>query len=275
MVAVLAALAAAALLAPHSGGAATLVATPSPVAAAPPATAPAPADTPTATVRVLGLGDSVTAGTNCDCADYVTGFGRLLAQRDGSRVTVDNRGESGATAADLAGELDQDPTLRAATAQADIIVITVGANDLSDSLDQWRSAGCPRSCYEPDVTAMSHQLGTVLATVRRLHSASPVRILVTTYWNVFADGQVAEQGESAGYLRWSDQVTRAADRAISEAATRAGVGCVDLYPPFKPHPGDDPTDLLADDGDHPNPAGTALISRTVLAALGPERAQPR
>lgn len=175
---------------------------------------------------------------------------------------------SGVTAADLADELEQDSTLRAATARSDIVVITVGANDLSHSLGRWRSGGCPSSCYEPDVTTMADHLDTVLATVTQLHAANPVRILVTTYWNVFADGQVAEQAESAGYLRWSDQVTRAADAAISRSAVRAGVGCVDLYTPFKPHPGDDPTALLADDGDHPNPAGTALISRTVLAALG-------
>lgn len=270
MVAIGTVLTAAALLAPHRGG--TAILSPTPAATASPA---AGAATQAAPVRVLGLGDSVTAGTNCACADYVTGFGRLLAQRDGTRVIEDNRGESGATAADLADELDQDQKLRAATAQADIVVITVGANDLYDSLDAWRSGGCSSSCYGPEISAMSGHLDSVLATVTRLHAASPVRILVTTYWNVFADGQVAEQAESAGYLRWSDQVTRAADRAISRSADRAGVDSVDLYTPFKPHHGDDPTALLADDGDHPNPAGTALISRTVLAALEAPVPTPR
>jgi lysophospholipase L1-like esterase len=113
---------------------------------------------------------------------------------------------------------------------------------------------------------MSNRLLALVDQVRALHTDGPTQILVTDYWNVFTDGQVARRAEDTGYLAWSDRVTQASNTAICQAAARSESTCVDLYHPFKPDPGADPTNLLSDDGDHPNAAGTALISRTVLAA---------
>ena len=222
---------------------------------------------PPPAVRLLGLGDSVTAGTGCACPNYVTGLGRLLADRDSRPVTVDNLGASGATTSDLLVALSTDRALQQAVSRADVVVVTIGANDLTDSLDTWHRGACSVGCYQPGVDAMSERLTQAVSAIRKLRSGAPAQILLTTYWNVFADGQVAERAESDGYLAWSDQITRAANQAIRSSAGRTGAACVDLYGPFRAHPGDDPTDLLADDGDHPNPAGTALISRQVLAAV--------
>lgn len=238
-----------------------------------PTTGPNPRHTPPSPsasanpIRVLGLGDSVTYGSNCDCRDFIAGFGTLLRHQDDMPVRTDNEGEPGATTADLSDELSRDAKLRSAVTRADIIVVTIGANDLNDSLHRWRSGGCGVSCYQPGVEAMTDRLTTLLGKIHQLHTGGAPQVLVTDYWNVFADGQVAGKAESAGYPAWSDRVTRAANVGICKSATRTASTCVDLYLAFKPHPGSDPTDLLADDGDHPNAAGTALISRTVLSAL--------
>ena len=63
-------------------------------------------------VRVLGLGDSVTYGSNCDCRDYIAQLGTLLHQQDKVAATVDNEGEPGATTQDLADELTDDQSVR-------------------------------------------------------------------------------------------------------------------------------------------------------------------
>lgn len=249
--------------------AAALLVTVLTVAASALACQPAPTVSPAAPVRLLGLGDSVTAGANCSCPDYVTGLGRLLSARDARPVTVDNEGVSGATTRDLLGALSTDRALQQAVSRADVVVVTLGANDLTDSLDSWRRGGCPDRCYQPGIDAMSQRLSQTVTAIRELRGGLTAQILLTTYWNVFADGRVAERSESAGYLDWSDRVTRAANLAIGRAASRTGASCVDLYTPFKPHPGEDPSDLLADDGDHPNPTGTALISRQVLTDVRP------
>jgi lysophospholipase L1-like esterase len=112
---------------------------------------------------------------------------------------------------------------------------------------------------------MRVDLGRVLDTVARLDGGR-ARVLVTTYWNVFTDGDVARRAERPGYLAWSDALTRQANAAIAQVAATHGATLVDLYAPFKGDGSTDPTDLLAADGDHPDAAGTALISRTVLAA---------
>lgn len=217
----------------------------------------------------MGLGDSVTSGANCDCDDYVTGFGRLLATDTGVRVDVTDDGEAGSTSSSLADQLgggDRDDRNRQShVADADVVVVTMGANDLAPALSAWRSASCPASCYRPEVDQMQADLSRALDRVHRL-SDGRARLLVTTYWNVFTDGEVARKAERAGYLTWSDAVTREANAAIARAAAVHDATLVDLYTPFKGNGNDDPTALLADDGDHPDPAGTELISRAVLAA---------
>lgn len=216
-------------------------------------------------IRVVGLGDSVTAGANCDCDDYVTGFARLLAQQRHVRVRTANEGESGSTSPDLLADLAHDQSVRSQVRDADVVVITTGANDLYPALQKWQSGDCDTDCSTPEIDTMSDDLTQVLQLVRTL-AGHQVRILVTGYWNVFADGDVAKNQEKSGYLDWSDQVTRAANIAIQADTQRYGDTYVDLYTPFKGDGDHDPTGLLADDGDHPDPTGTALISQTVLAA---------
>lgn len=220
---------------------------------------------PPSPVRVVGLGDSVTAGASCDCDDYVTGFGRLLARQQHVRVSTANEGQSGSTSPDLLADLSHDQGLRSRVRDADVVVITTGANDLYPALQEWRSGDCNTDCSTSEIDTMSVDLTQVLQLVRAL-AGTRVRIMVTGYWNVFTDGDVANREEKSGYLDWSDRVTRAANAAIGADTRRYGATYVDLYTPFKDNGEHDPTGLLADDGDHPDPAGTALISQAVLAA---------
>jgi lysophospholipase L1-like esterase len=239
-----------------------------PPAAGPAAPATSTSRTTSTTARaalhVVGLGDSVTSGEHCDCDDYVTTFGSLLHERDGVEVRVVNDGRSGSTADDLAGELAQEKDLREDATRGDVVVVTTGANDLGPALGRWRAGGCGPGCYGPDVDQMETDLGRVLDGIDAL--GHHPRVLVTSYWNVFTDGQVARDDERSGYLGWSDAVTREANAAISRAAVAHGATVVDLYAPFKGDGRVDPSPLLADDGDHPDAAGTAVIADAVLAA---------
>ena len=244
---------------------------PAPVAGPSAIPSPSPSSTlPRSALRIVGLGDSVTSGEHCACDDYVTGFGHLLQARDGVRVRVTDDGESGSTSDGLARELGSDKDLRTDVGRADVVVVTMGANDLAPALTAWRNGSCPTRCSDPEIATMRVDLGRVLDTVQGLDPGRPggdhLRVLVTTYWNVFTDGRVADKAERPGYLAWSDDVTRRANAAIMQVAATHGATLVDLYAPFKGGGGADPTDLLAPDGDHPDAAGTALISRTVLAA---------
>ena len=154
-------------------------------------------------------------------------------------------------------------------AEADTLLVTIGANDLLPLLPKWRASGCPATCYSPAVDAVGSDISGILAAAKSLRGSKPVRILVTNYWNVFPDGDVASASETPAYLAWSDELTRALNSRICTAA-RGGSGiCVDLYGPFKGNGTQNPTKFLAGDGDHPNAAGYELITSALLKATPP------
>jgi lysophospholipase L1-like esterase len=217
------------------------------------------------TLRVVGLGDSVMAGTHCDCAGLAEEYAAALAHRTGEHVTVKNLGTDGAVTGDLLEDLQGDAGTRSAIAQADVVLVTIGANDLLPQLDQWRSSGCDASCFTAPAAKMGANLASVLAVMDRIRAGRPGGVLVTDYWNVFTDGDVARNSGGQAQVDWSTEVTATANRQICAAASAAHDTCVDLVTVFKPG-GADPTPLLADDGDHPNAAGVQAIVRALLAA---------
>jgi lysophospholipase L1-like esterase len=182
-----------------------------------------------------------------------------------------NLGTNGLTAARLRTLLTTPSPTAAGVAEADILLVTIGANDLAALIPRWRVSGCPASCYLPTVDAVGSDIRDILTAAKALRGDQPTRILVTNYWNVFADGDVASATESPAYLRWSDELTRALNIRICAAARRSDAICVDLYAPFKGNGTLNPTQFLAGDGDHPNAAGNDLISAALLAATPPTR----
>lgn len=220
-------------------------------------------------MRVVGLGDSVMAGTNCGCDGLAEEYGRALATREGVHVSVSNLGGNGKVTDDVLEDLRDDRTTRSALATADVVLVTIGANDLLPELDHWRSSGCTASCFAEPAARMGRNLAKILAAVVGLRAGHRAAILVTDYWNVFTDGDVARSDGGEAQVDWSAEVTAAANRQICAAARSAGDTCVDLVSVFKPR-GADPTPLLAPDGDHPNDAGVRAIVKALLAAT-PER----
>jgi lysophospholipase L1-like esterase len=262
----------AALLLATSGCASSVVAadpaTSRPGAAA---TSAAPSTTPSTSARdtspvvVVGMGDSVTAGTACSCSTFVDRYAAMLHQHSGRSASAVNLGTEGLTSVGLSTQLSS-PGVRTQLAHATLVVLTIGANDLEPLIGRWQSQGCPaRTCVDPATAAMGSQLGTDLRQVRAEVSPS-ARVLVTTYWNVFEDGDVGEQNYGKAFHPWSDAVTKSANAQICSAAQAAGDTCVDLYTPFEGAGERNPTDLLADDGDHPNAQGHELIAEALLEA---------
>ena len=228
-----------------------------------------PASRPHRTVTVVGIGDSVTSAAACGCTGFVELVAAHLPAAAGGPAHVVNLGTSGLTAAGLDTSITRPGPTTSAVAQGDILLITIGANDLTPLLSQWATSGCPAACYGPAVDAVGSHLGAILDAAKKLRGHLPTQMLVTDYWNVFADGDVARKTNGTAYLRWSDELTRALNNRICLAAQHAGATCVDLYAPFKADGSRNPTAFLAGDGDHPNAAGHQLIASTVLALTVP------
>lgn len=239
---------------------------PARVAGPTPPTSTASAAVPPISHTVVALGDSVTAGTACGCVPFPQAYAAALAREPGYAVPVVNLGRAGLTARGLAAQLRDDAATRTAMRQAGTVVVTVGANDLVPLVDRRAAGACPSGCVEARVAAMAGNLSAALSELRaeapQLHL-----LLVTTYWNVFEDGDVGDALRGHGFAAWSDGVTRSANAAICRSAEAAHAVCVDLYTPFEGPDGHrNPTPLLADDGDHPNAVGHAVIASALLRA---------
>ena len=218
---------------------------------------------------VVGVGDSVTAATSCDCPGFVEPYAKGLPKSAGGPARGVNLGSNGLTAAGLLKQVTTSTPTADGVAEADTLLVTIGANDLMPLIPRWRASGCPASCYQPAVDAVGSDISGILAAAKTLRGSKPLRVLVTSYWNVFADGDVASASETPAYLAWSDELTRALNSRICTAARGAGGICVDLYVPFKGNGTQNPTKYLAGDGDHPNAAGYELITSALLKATPP------
>ncbi|GGQ39847.1 SGNH/GDSL hydrolase family protein [Couchioplanes azureus] len=208
-----------------------------------------PAATEPRRPTVVTLGDSVPAGTGCDC----TAFPELYAERQHAVST--NLAEAGLTSADVRAQLD-DPEVRDTLRQADEVLLMVGANDVADLFTD----------PEAVTTAATEVRTNVRATVDAIQRIHPSTVIVLGYWNVVRDGEVgvSEYGETG--VKASTETTDAINDALAEAAEDGGATYVSTGPAFHGPDGEkDPTALLVADGDHPDAAGHTAIAQLIPA----------
>jgi lysophospholipase L1-like esterase len=225
---------------------------------------------PSAETRVVGLGDSVPAAAGCACTSFVELFGHDVAQHTGRPNHTDNYARNGLDTAGLLAQL-KDPAVAQAVARADLVTVTIGANDFTTAQSDYFAGTCGGSdgpnCFRTTLPRLHANLTAVLDRIRTLAAGHPVGVRVTNYWNVFEDGEVAQEQHGDAFVHDSNQLTREANAVICDAAERAGDVCIDVDAAFtRASPDGDPTSLLAADGDHPNQAGHELIAATVAAA---------
>jgi lysophospholipase L1-like esterase len=246
---------------PPNKGTSTTTTTTSP----PPAKAAPASGGISRSITVVGMGDSVTSGYNCNCESFVGLFATQLAAQDDVATSSVNLGVGGWTSSQLLAAMTKPGAFRNQVAKADILLVTIGANDLNP-LESKGPAGCPATCYTPLIDSAGHTVQLIVDAARAANPAHPPTVLVTDYWNVFEDGDVGMAEHGAAFQSWSDALTLAENTQICQGAQSTGATCVDLYVPFKGNGSRNPTSLLAADGNHPNAAGHQLIASTLLAA---------
>lgn len=243
---------------------------------------PAPTQTPAAVpasgLRIVALGDSVTSGYNCECTAFPAQYAAILAERDSIPAQATNLGVPGLTSAGLLGQLTgdsaADASTQAAVAVADIVVVTIGANDFSNEHDPITTGTCDgvhhTACTGDELATLTQTVSTVIDQIRTLREGARTTIMLTGYWNVFEAGEVADKAFPNEGIAASSALTKEANAAIREDALAGNAIYVDLWTVFEGTNSDqDPTDLLAPDGDHPNAAGHAAIADQLLADTPP------
>lgn len=226
----------------------------------PPAVAP---------VRVLGIGDSNMSGYNCFCPGPPAEYAAQLTRRTGRPAESANLAVGGWTTLDLLDAVRHDEDLLAAVRRADVVMMTIGANDMYEAVDAWEDDGCDEDCYRPVAEAMGRRVATIIDEVNVLRAGRGTRLFVTGYWNVMQDGFVAETVSGHDRVEFNRAITGPANDAIRLAVRDHGGTWVDLVEPFVgADRSRDPSGLLALDGEHPNAAGVRRIVRAILAADG-------
>ena len=210
----------------------------------------APASAPT----VVGLGDSIMAGTNCACAGPLAAYADAVERAGGARPEVTNLGVAGWTSQDLRSFVLTDPDARAALAGADTVVVVIGANDLfrmGGPSDTARATTLPRK-----VLLLHAGVGAALQAIREVAGDGPDTYLVAGYWDILAPSGRSTPESAA--------TTAAVNEALRAAAEDSGMDYVDLASAFAAS--GDVAALISDDGLHPNAEGIRVIGEALAAA---------
>ena len=213
---------------------------------------------------IVGLGDSVTAGSYCHCTPFIARYSAALTDTDAASTMQHNLGMPSATSGSLVETLSTDKTTQDAVGGADIVVVTIGANDFHDS-DLMRKGCNDVRCFAGPISTLQKNLTTIVNRIRVLRRNQATAIRLTGYWQIWKDGAVARK-LGRHYLSVNDALTRNVNSTIAQVAFMTGTGFVDLYRPFRGDGDADDTQLLASDGDHPNASGHSVIANALLSS---------
>jgi acyl-CoA thioesterase I len=206
---------------------------------------------------LTALGDSVPAGSACDCTPYPE---QVAADR---HLDAANDAVPGYESQDVIGQLDDDHHVIDDVSRSRVVLIEVGANDVSET----DACGTTRSCYQPKVPTIGTNLTRIVDRVRQLAPGPGVEVVLVDYWSAWLAGQYAT-ARGAAYVATAQGLTEQVNAEILAVAEHTHSVDVDLVGPFGgPDVSKDDTGLLAPDGDHPNAAGQAVIAAAVEEAL--------
>jgi lysophospholipase L1-like esterase len=202
---------------------------------------------------VLVLGDSLSHGTGDPTGrGYAADVAASLGRR-GPIETV-NLAVAGAESSDLR-RLVESSNVRSLAASADVILLSIGGNDLSHSV---AGVGAPAQALSGIAAARSRlaeNLRAILTALRAANPSAPIRVL-GLYQPFTGSGRDARIGESL-VLAWSN--------LIAEIALGYGnVTVVSVFDLFAGRP-----DRLATDRFHPNRDGYRAIADRVIQTLPP------
>jgi len=207
---------------------------------------PSPAAVAKGDYRILALGDSLTRGRGDPAGGGYAGDVARELGRTHPRIHLDNLGIDGLETAGLIEMIGQ-PNVRRLAGAADLVLLSIGGNDLSHAIGERRAGEVPGAVASARERAREN-LGKILLDLRRENSRAAIRVL-TLYDPFFASSAGADV-----VIDWNAMISR---RAVG-----AGALPIPLFDLFEGHP-----ERLASDHFHPNARGYGLIARRVLDSL--------
>lgn len=205
----------------------------SPSPSAPASVAASSGSTSAATLTVLVFGDSWPAGDHCDgCRPWPGLYADGLESTTGRPVDlIDRTGIE--TAASLALTIQADPSVKADVARADVIVLSIGTNDLEPAFNAYHDGTCGGAdqldCFRAIVETLRGTFDQILTDIDGLRAGMPTAVRIVTMSNEFLSEQGAIElvgadfGASGGVA-----VTTMMRDMWCAAGTANGATCVEL-----------------------------------------------
>ena len=199
-------------------------------------------------------------------ASYAPWLARHLEEATGRRVTVVNRAVSGWTTRDVLALVRRNPDVRAALADADLVTVNAGGNDLLPLRLRYGLGTCGGSdgqaCLRSGVSRFATRWENLLDEIveARGHSDG---VAVADLYHPSVDLE-----RSLGTFGVSKHHLGEANRRLRTAATARGMPVAAVYAAFNGGDGqEDPgkRGLVGLDGVHPTVRGAEVIAGTFAA----------
>ncbi len=227
-----------------------------------------PQTTTTVEVRPLhlvGLGDSIPGALNCDgCTSFVTVYGRLAETALGRSVEVTNLATNDSLQSPiLVDRVLTDDTHREALAQADLVTLHIGLNDLDVVVCGGFS---DRACWDALEGRITDNIATILDEITKLRAGQPTAVRVTTMFDPYPGGDgAAKDPVWMGF--YIPEFVHFAELTCQTAVAH-GAECIDLIPLFNgPNADQDPIEFVQPIPDHVhlNQKGHDMVANAIAA----------
>ncbi|MBE5108088.1 SGNH/GDSL hydrolase family protein [Bacillus thuringiensis] len=202
----------------------------------------------TGTLQVVSLGDSLTRGVgDKEGIGYIGRMKEDLQKDYKQKVALTNLAVSGAKMPDLLKQIESSGA-QYSIKQADIIVLTIGGNDLFPG---WESLGkIDLETYRPDTETFQNEAKKIIEEIRKLNTDSPIFWL--GLYNPFEDVEDLK-GSSNIVVDWNASLEKLAlnDKNVYITPT------FDLFQ-------NRGKDLLYSDHFHPNEVGYTYMAERLV-----------
>lgn len=211
----------------------------------------------------VALGDSIPAGWGVGDENYVELFAEYLEQDLGGEVIVHNLGFPGQTTSELLNRLQTNAAWREAVADADVITVWTGWNDLGFPVSQYEKGICGGDenldCLREKVGQVNESIDATLDEILALNSSDDTRIMIAN--NVLGSRMVTDWNDNG----WFDVLQKEAYESwhdhLVQAAQERGNIVVDTYRGVNGPAGDQANEgVFLSDGLHFNAEGHKLLA---------------
>ncbi len=239
---------------------------------------------------VVALGDSIASNSPMvcpGCTGFVDRYAKDLERDTGHAVTVKNLATPMLDTQGLLDQLQQSESRRRAVAQASVIIVGIGFNDVPwlvsddpcdgsaswDDLESVEAAAAKftTQCVTAAAEILRPRLDAVYAQIVALRAGQPTILLALNRYDDaigWCEHRSCPWGSTTPtvFVTATRLTVDAWDGLICGAAEANGFTCVDVYHAFNGPDGADPAgDLLASDYTHPSQLGNDRIADLLVA----------